>query len=151
MNRRQVIRTLTLTALGTGSCLSSGSNVEKPPVAPKISKPIRVGETLLFDKNLRINFSSLLYDKRCPINAKCTSEGNAEVKLRIKVGKEAGKNYWLHTSYNPRRLKIPWLNPLNGTVKTYVIDIANLTPYPYVGKKFPQSEYKVSFHIAEVI
>ena len=151
MNRRQVIRTLTLTALGTGSCLSSDTEIGNPTVAIRITKPISIGQTLLFDNYLSITFSSLLYDKRCPINAKCTSEGNAEVKLRIKVGKDAAKNYWLHTSYRPRKLQIPWMNPVNGAVKTYVIDIATLDPLPYAGKKFPRSEYKVSFHIAEVI
>lgn len=151
MNRRQMIRALTLTALGTGSCLSSSSAAEKAPVAIKILKPIQVGETLQFDNNLAITFMEMVDDSRCPDNAKCRSEGDAEVMLRIKVGGAPGKNHWLHTLTSPKKLKIPFTNPLNGTVKTYVIDIATLDPHPYAGKKFLQSDYRLRLHVAEWI
>ena len=149
MKRRQMIRTLALATLGIGSCLSSGSAAEKASVAVKILKPIQVGETLQFDKNLKVTFMEMVDDSRCPINAKCTSEGDAEVMLKVKVGGGKIKNYWLHTQTYPKKLEIPFTNPLSGTVKTYIIDIATLDPHPYVGKKFLQSEYKLGLHIAE--
>jgi hypothetical protein len=151
MNRRQLLRTLTLSALGTGSCLSSSSQPASATVAIRVSRPISVGETFQYDNDLKIIFGSMIDDSRCPVNAKCVSEGDAEVLLRIKVGKEKYKNYWLHTQTRPKKLEVVFVNPTNGSVKTYIIDIATLDPRPYVGKKFRQSDYRLALHITERI
>ncbi|MES2660139.1 MAG: hypothetical protein V4689_16065 [Verrucomicrobiota bacterium] len=146
MNRRHLIRTLALTGLLAAACFSGNARAGTDK-----QEPIRVGERLRFDSELRIDFLKVRDDSRCPINAKCVSAGDAEVVLRIKAGNQPAKNYRLHTNDNPRRLVIPanvFPPDTGGIPKSYVIRIATLNPLPYAGKPTKQSDYRLGLHIS---
>ncbi|MEO5917826.1 MAG: hypothetical protein ABIS50_26575 [Luteolibacter sp.] len=158
MNRRKIILSLALAALGASACFSGTTRAiaESAPVAIRVLDPLHVSATLTYDSQLKVTFISVIDDSRCPINAKtkCTSPGDAEVVLRIKVGTKKAKTYYLHTKTFPKQLEIPADPTKTGTTgipKSYVIDIATLNPQPYAGKTTKQSDYQLRLHLAEVL
>lgn len=152
MNRRNLLQTLAFFAIGTATCFSESSGQEAP-AQPIIAKnvPLHVGESMRYDKGLKITFLSVSKDSRCPMGAFCIVPGDAEVVLRIKVGDQPAKNYRLHTDDQPRHLVIPandFPTGMVGIPKSYVIKIDGLTPRPRIGKKTLQSDYELSLGIS---
>ncbi len=149
MNRRQMIRSLALTALGIPVAISATSQA----ATGKKREPLRVGESMRFDSDLKITFLAVSNDSRCPINAKCISAGNAEIVLRVEAGNQAAKNYRLNTNRKPRQLIIPanvFPPGFFGIPKTYGIEIASLSPLPY-GDKTPQKAYRLRLGISVAV
>ncbi len=146
MNRRQLIRTLTLTTL----CAS----VSPATAAEEDDKFLQVGETLKYDSDLEITFLAVPKDSRCPINARCITAGDAVVVLRVKAGNQTARNVRIHTHLKPRRVVIPaneFPEGMAGIPKSYVISIARLTPQPIAGKKTLQSDYRLRLRISVAV
>lgn len=146
MNRRNILRNLALAAVAPAAALFSTSVAS---AAAKKNESIAVGETYRYDKDLRITFLEVTNDSRCPINAKCISEGDAEILLRVKAGAGPAKNYRLHTHLKPRRQIIPIEYPegMAGIPKSYQLSIAELSPLPTAGKKTKPSDYRLRLAI----
>ena len=142
MNRRLLIRTLAMTALGTSAAFA----------APEARRPnlLRVGESLQYDEGLKITFLAVSKDQRCPINAQCVTQGDAAVVLRVKAGNQAARNVRIHTNDKPRQVVIPaneFPPDMAGIPKSYVISIAKLNPLPTAGIVTPQSKYLLALRI----
>lgn len=142
MNRRSILRNLALVAITPVFPTSVAS------AAPEKSGSISVGETYRYE-DLRITFLEVTNDSRCPINAKCISEGDAEILLRVKAGAGPAKNHRLHTHRKPRRQIIPINYPdgMVGIPKSYQLSIAELSPLPTAGKKTKPSDYRLTLAI----
>lgn len=150
MKRRNLIRCLALTALGTRAITGTSHAAE----AAKRGEPLRVGGSMRFDSELRITFLAVADDSRCPINAQCISAGDAEIILRIKAGNQEARNYRLHTDAAPRQLVIPaniYPPGMTGIPKSYVIGIDSLNPLPTAGKKTRQAAYRLLLRIDVVV
>ena len=145
MNRRHWIRTLAmsaLAALATSTTITAG--------AERDSAPLRVGESLQYDKGLKVTFLAVSRDHRCPINAQCLTQGDATVILRVKAGRQAARNVTIHTHEKSREVVIPaseFPPGMAGIPKSYVISIAHLNPLPLAGNKTPQSRYRLGLRI----
>ena len=146
MNRRHLIR-----ALALGSCAFLLGAVRASAGEPGNDKTLHVGETLRYDRGLKITFLAVRNDSRCPINAKCIWAGDAAVVLRVKAGNQAARKVTLHTNLKPQTVVIPaqiFPPDTAGIPKSYVISIAALTPQPEAGKKTLQSDYRLKLDIA---
>jgi len=69
--------------------------------------------------NVRVRFVARVNDSRCPANAMCVWQGDAAVRLQVRVGSES-RDTILHTSLQPSTLAI------GG----YTLSVPGLTPYP---------------------
>ena len=146
MNRRHLIQAL---AMASGAFLFSA--VSASAVECGNEEALRVGETLRYDRGLKVTFLGVRNDSRCPINARCTRPGDAEVILRVKASNQAARRITLHTNLQPQSVVIPaQLFPPGtaGIPKSYVISIGSLTPLPEAGKKTPQSAYRLKLEIS---
>lgn len=72
------------------------------------------------DPNLFVKFDSLVNDSRCPKNASCIWEGDAEIKVDVTYKKELEK-ISIHTSTKMGN---------TGEAFGYKLQLVGLTPYP---------------------
>lgn len=155
MNRRHLLKTLALSALGTAPFLATRARGEVPAEEPpKGQRRIGVGQTLRYDEGLAVTFLAVLRDKRCPINASCLTAGDAEVLLRVKAGNQKPKILSLRTDGKKDHLVVPaekFPDGVAGIPKSYVIRIAELNPLPYAGKKTRQSDYRMKLAISVAV
>jgi hypothetical protein len=145
MNRRNWIKLATLTVL---AAISGFSTLAAAPEASPVQRLIRVGETRKYDLGMKVKFLRVTKDKRCPLDDECKNPGDATVVLRIKVGKNRGKIYQLHT--NRRRQKL-WilLDPKDRKRKRYYrISINSLSPLPFPGKVTPPENFRLDLDVA---
>ncbi len=150
MNRRQMIRSLALTAVGIPVALAGTSEA----ATGRKRDALRVGESMRFDRDLKITFLAVSDDSRCPINAACISAGNAEIVLRIEAGNQPTKNYRLNTDSKPRQLIIPanvFPPGFFGIPKSYGIEIDSLNPLPTAGQKTRQAAYRLRLRISVAV
>jgi len=150
MNRRHLIKSIVLTALGSGLVTPNASAAES---GPGKTKALRVGETLDYDDGLSIRFLSVKKDDRCPINAQCVTAGDAEILLRVKVGTSKARVVSLHTDAKPNRhiFAVKYPKGMMGIPKSYTVSIASLNPLPYAGRKTPQGDYRLRLRIAVAV
>ena len=154
MKRRQLIQSLAMTLLGSGAILTSRANAAPAPGEPDKGKRLSVGQTLRFDSDLSVTFLAVLEDGRCPINAICTSAGNAVVSLRVKVAGQKPKIVSLHTDSKKKSQIIvakEYPDGMAGIPKSYIISIASLTPLPFAGKRTRQSDYRLKLAIGVAV
>ena len=146
MNRRNILRNLAWVAIAPAAALFSTTVAS---AASKRSESISIGESYRYDNDLKITFLAVTKESRCPMNAKCTSAGDAEILLRVKAGGGPAKNYRLHTHLKPRRQIIPIEYPegMAGIPKSYQLRIADLSPLPIAGKKTKPSDYRLKLAI----
>ena len=134
-----------------GSCAILFSTAAASAVERGNDKALHAGETLRYDRGLKITFLAVRNDSRCPINAKCIWAGDAEVVLRVKAGSQAARRVTLHTNLKPQTVVIPAQVFPPGTAgipKSYLISIASLTPQPEAGRKTLQSDYRLKLDIS---
>lgn len=99
---------------------------------------LQVGrQTNLFNRDLTIQFVSVLNDSRCPQDVQCISAGNA--KIRIKVRKNFGR--WQTFDLN--------LNGNNSVInfRNYRIDFTNLTPYLRTNVRINRFQYRATLKV----
>lgn len=149
MNRRKLIRSLTLTTLASSFCLLGGAQTfaASPKDAPVRS--LAVGQSLRYDSGLKLTFVKVRNDSRCPMGALCIWAGDAEVVLIAKVGNQPDKIIRIHTYSNPTSVSIPAAAPGTiSTMKTYYVKIARLSPQPRIGSTIKQSDYRLALDIS---
>lgn len=149
MNRRKLIRSLTLTTLASSFCLLGGVQTfaASPKDAPVPS--LAVGQSLRYDSGLKLTFLKVKNDSRCPIGVMCITAGDAEVVLIAKVGNQPDKIIRVHTNYSPTSVSIPAAAPGTiSTMKTYYVKIASLSPFRRMGTTIKQSDYRLALDIS---
>ena len=83
-------RTLTLLMVAA----SLGGTCQESPTAPfdvQLGKPfeLRIGESAVLPGDLKISFSRVVSDSRCPVDVNCVAAGEARLALRLSVGADA--------------------------------------------------------------
>ena len=148
MKRRDLIKSLAMTALGAGTLMftaNTASAAEAAPMTGDGERKLVVGQTVRFDKSLRVKLLKVSKDSRCPINARCITAGDAEVLLEVKVGAKKPEIVTLHTHDEPRYVVFSALpDGMIGIPKSYTVKLKNLTPQPIAGKKTRQRDYRLT-------
>jgi hypothetical protein len=145
MKRRDLIKSIAMTALGAGTFMFT-TGTSRAEGDDRINERIlSVGQTVRFDKALRVTFLKVTKDSRCPQNARCITAGDAEVMLEVKVGAMKPKIVKLHTHDDPRYVVLSALpEGMVGIPKSYMVKLKNLTPQPVAGKKTRQRDYRLT-------
>jgi hypothetical protein len=118
-------------AVALGACArSTEPRPESQPASTDVSVAF-AGDTLRIplgaqadtdNGRIIISFVERGNDSRCPANAVCVWQGDAEVRLRVRVGSNTIVTP-LHTTLEPARV----------TVGGYALQLIGLTPYPGAG------------------
>lgn len=127
------------------NCSDSSTNetgLNKNFSAADVNKEIeiRAGDSvILSDIGLIIKFNSVLGDSRCPIDAICVWEGNAEVSLDFKNSNGDALSTKLNTSLAPREISFFDLT----------IFLKDLVPYPRLDTVIDPTDYIVTLLITD--
>ena len=89
-------------------------------------------------EGLRVTFASLLDDSRCPINATCVWEGDAEILIGVRRANAEESQIALHTNQKFSQA---------GTYRQYVIRLVALDPYPRADVENKESDYTATLLI----
>ena len=94
---------------------------------------IKYGQELTVKgQDLKVTFASLLDDSRCPVNATCVWEGDAEILIGVRQAKREGSQIALHTNQKFSQA---------GKYQQYVIRLVALDPYPRTDLEPQPSDY----------
>jgi len=91
------------------------------------------------DAYIRVKLDSVLNDSRCPVDAECFWEGNAEVRFEITIENEV-KRVVLNTT----------LQPKNAQINDYNIELVSLMPLPKSGSIIKQSDYYAEIKLQKI-
>jgi hypothetical protein len=92
---------------------------------------LKVGESVAVgDAGLKITFSKVAADSRCPIDVVCVWAGDAEVALRAEASGRSGA-VSVHTLLEPRV----------GSFGSYKIELVQLTPTRRASQQVPAKDY----------
>ncbi|MBI3932293.1 MAG: hypothetical protein HY317_02665 [Acidobacteria bacterium] len=111
------------------------------PMAPKdaeIGKPfdLKAGETaLVAQASLRVGFTAVRNDSRCPIGVQCIWEGDAEVEVTLEKPPQAKETHLLHTSGRFER-EVVYLG--------LKVALKDVLPYPREGVTIRAKEYRAT-------
>src|SRR5215207_4308110 len=94
---------------------------------------IRLGETHQVGGGLGVEFSGVLSDSRCPMNAVCVWQGDAAVRLGLALGGQRADTT-LHSTLEPRAI----------VFGGYDVGFVHLEPYPLADQKPDSSAYVVT-------
>jgi hypothetical protein len=97
------------------------------------------GQVIVNGENLRITFSSVSADSRCPTGAQCVWAGNAAIAVEIAKKKKKQTVVTLNTSSEPKEV----------AYKRYKIRLVALSPHPKVNETIDQKEYEATFLITK--
>ena len=119
--------------LAAGITLAAGTKHQKS-VTVKINNEAAVPDT-----NLRIAFTELVEDARCPEDTTCVWAGNAKIKVRIS---ENGRSEVLELNTNPRSTE---------TVKFggYTLKLVKLTPVPRTNIRINRNGYEATIEVSK--
>ena len=154
MKRRELIKSLAMTALGGAWIIPTGQAAAKdaPNKSGDLLPVLSVGASARFDHGLKVTFLKVKNDSRCPMGALCVSAGDAEILLRVRVGEMAPEIVSIHTHNMPRVVVLSAIPPgMVGIPKSYSLKVEKLTPHPKIGKKLRQSDYRLSLSVSVAV
>jgi len=115
---------------------------EKSPTAPGVPLnqqfTLKRSESATIDPtSIRIQFTEVTGDSRCPADAVCIQGGDAVVHVRVEDSGERS-DYELHTGDSTRA---------SAVHKQYRISLVQLEPYPFSNRTIPQDEYRATLTV----
>lgn len=127
------------------------SNASANPSALVVGEvSLKSGErTTLAGEGLTIELVSVSNDSRCPADAACIRQGNAEVNVKLTQGGRPASSLRLNTAAAPGRGKMEPPNEAN--YRNYTIRLTALQPAPKAGAAIPQKSYVATFIISKEI
>lgn len=102
---------------------------------------LAVGDEVRVDSLLRVGFTRVLSDSRCPSLVICIWEGDAAVGLATGIGMGPSYPDTLHTTLDPRAMDF------GG----YYITLLELAPYPAASGPIPDDVYSIHLRIERMI
>ena len=91
-------------------------------------------------ENIWISFDAIAADSRCPVNATCIWEGNAEVVLTLFDKATIDTQFTLNT--NPTFTK-------EALISGYTVELVDLLPYPHTDSLFTADDHSAKFIISK--
>ncbi|BBY94346.1 hypothetical protein MGALJ_40150 [Mycobacterium gallinarum] len=97
------------------------------------------------DADLRLRFTDVLEDSRCPTDVECFWTGQARITVDAELGRDAPASLEFNT--NPA----PGQGTLTNDVGGYVIELRSLDPYPKTPDDSPAlSDYSATLVVRKV-
>ncbi|HEX7999777.1 MAG TPA: hypothetical protein VF528_15425 [Pyrinomonadaceae bacterium] len=105
--------------LMTGWTADPSSKVKRAELGREFT--LKVGEQVgIREEGLKISFSLVKEDSRCPKGVNCIWAGNGKILLQVSKGRGKAASVELNTGIEPRQLRF----------QNYNIKLINLDPYP---------------------
>jgi hypothetical protein len=105
--------------LMTGWTTDPSSKVKRAELGREFT--LKVGEQVsIREEGLKISFSLVKEDSRCPKGVNCIWAGNGKILLQVSKGRGKAASVELNTGIEPRQLRF----------QNYNIKLVNLDPYP---------------------
>ena len=102
---------------------------------------LKIGkEAAIQEEDLLIRFVSVNKDSRCPKGVKCIWEGDAEVLLEVRKGREEIKTFTLHTSQRFNQAEL---------FGSFRIKLISLIPYPEKNMEIKPESYVSTLFVAK--
>jgi hypothetical protein len=122
-------------ALGACAATQSGKIGDQPAVGLGQEFTLTLGESIgMSGKQAIIEFSKVIEDSRCPMNARCIWEGNAKIALEIKEFSAAdGKGKVLEVLGSTIELNTSSRFPTRQKVSDFTLELIRLEPTPMAG------------------
>ncbi len=92
------------------------------------------------DENIRLRFSKLISDGRCPLDLECFWEGNAEVEFEFSVN--GTKSVFSLNTYSGYTR--------DTTISSYRINMIGLIPWPHSNELLFPGEYRAKITISNI-
>jgi hypothetical protein len=117
---------------------SSGSPTGSPPAA--INQPVELapGQSTQFGP-LRITFTGVTGDSRCPVDVTCVWEGDAVAKIELSQPTSEAETRELHTA-----------SPRSATYGSYQVELVRLDPAPRSTQTIPSASYRLVVRVTQV-
>ncbi|HET9316322.1 MAG TPA: hypothetical protein VFQ51_12085 [Vicinamibacteria bacterium] len=124
-----------LFALACGAGTSSSSN--GPSQALHQPAALAPGETAQFGA-LRVTFTGVSGDSRCPVDVTCVWEGDAVAQIRLSEPTGAVETRELHTN-----------TPRSTTYGQYKVELVRLDPAPRDNQQIPAASYRLTVRVTQ--
>ena len=140
-------RTLVLLAFGVALTGCASSRLPTEPVVISLSEAadsvkVRVGQTIVVE-NIRIRFTAVESDSRCPMDAICVWAGDAVANIVVEQNcacESPAFGLKLHTH----------LEPHGGEAYGFRIELLQLQPYPRASSSIKPDAYSAWLRIKKV-
>jgi hypothetical protein len=124
---------VSLAALIASACGLSTS-VEDPPGPGEVDVPI--GEEVALPGSIvRLAFTAVTGDSRCPLGVVCVWEGDAAVSIALTAGTGPTQPFELHSALDPRFVDFAGVR----------VTLVGLSPYPREGESIDPDDYVARF------
>jgi hypothetical protein len=121
---------------------------EPEPQTVQLGEPFVLSggqEATVESAGLRLVFSEVLQDSRCPTQVQCAESGQARIRLTAQLGEEPPVELEFNT--NPA----PGMTQLTNVVNGYQIELQRLDPYPEDPEKpIEFEEYQATLLVTSV-
>ena len=110
--------------VGCNGVAGSGARTEERTGEAVMEREFKIKygqELTVKGQELKVTFASLLDDSRCPVNATCVWEGDAEILIGVRQANMEESQIALHTNQKFRQA---------GKYQRYAIRLVALDPYP---------------------
>jgi len=101
---------------------------------------LAVGQDTVVDGALRIGFTGVIADSRCPSSVVCIWAGDGEIEIGAGLGRGASHPYRLHTMLDPRQVDLAG----------YRIILDELMPYPDVPGAVAPDAYVIRLKVGRL-
>lgn len=136
-----------LVGLGAALALLSACDLSTRPVVVRLSEGVAdtafslgVGQEARLGV-LRLMFTGVTEDSRCPSDVVCVWAGNAAVEIDVSLGMGPSVRYVLNTTVDPR----------SADVGGYRITLLDLRPYPVSTSRIPPASYVATFRLQRLV
>ncbi len=100
---------------------------------------LRLGQQVqVKDANLKISFTSVEEDSRCPVDVDCVWAGNAKLNIEVKRSKKKFASVSINTTLNPRET----------VYKGYRVKLIKLNPQPKASVPVEPDAYEATFVVS---
>lgn len=128
-----------------GACADIGGPTPPPSgdvawVASPAEMWLSIGREARVDSLLRLGFTQVLGDSRCPATVVCAWAGDGAAELAVGVGMGPSYPVTLHTLLDPRQ--VDFLG--------YQITLLELSPYPQTPGPIPADDYAVRLRVVRL-
>ena len=105
---------------------------------------VKVGRTVAFKgESLRLTFTRVALDSRCPKGVECVWAGNAEVMIEARTeGASGRRTLKLNTNASPEREG-------EARYRRYTVKLVALSPYPTAERKIKPGEYTATLLVSK--
>ena len=101
---------------------------------------IRIGEQVSIEnEGLRISFSHVAEDSRCPEGVQCIWAGNGKIVLRVSKARKGAASMRLNTGLEPRQ----------DAYRGYDVKLVSLNPYPKEGMPIKRKQYVATLIVSK--